>query len=202
MSANVTTVAPVAVDLREAHDLADPILDAALELVSRWGVNKTTLGDVAKAAGCSRATLYRAFPGGQQQLFHALGGRELGTYLQDIEQAIAAADDLQDALTSAFTTAAVGLGQHDAAQFVLANEPELLLPFLGFKQVDVLYAHTAQRIGPHLERFLARERATWCAEWCARVFLTYLFNPNPSIDLTDEADAGSLVATFILPAFP
>ncbi len=38
------------------------ILDAAGELFAQNGVAQVAMGDVAKAAGCSRATLYRYFP--------------------------------------------------------------------------------------------------------------------------------------------
>lgn len=41
---------------------ATRILDAAGELFARDGVEVVGMGDVAKAAGCSRATLYRYFP--------------------------------------------------------------------------------------------------------------------------------------------
>lgn len=40
---------------------AERILDAAASLFSERGVNATQMGDIAKAAGCSRATLYRYF---------------------------------------------------------------------------------------------------------------------------------------------
>ena len=40
---------------------AERILDAAAELFLRRGVAGTGMGDVARAAGCSRATLYRYF---------------------------------------------------------------------------------------------------------------------------------------------
>src|SRR4051794_19310063 len=82
-------------------EVEDRILDAALVLVARWGVTKTALGDIAKAAGCSRATLYRAFPGGKRHLFLALATRELTTYRRGILDAIDAADELADALTRA-----------------------------------------------------------------------------------------------------
>ena len=39
------------------------LLDATLACIARVGVSKTTLDDVAREAGCSRATLYRYFPG-------------------------------------------------------------------------------------------------------------------------------------------
>jgi AcrR family transcriptional regulator len=40
---------------------AEKILDAAGELFSEHGVGAVAMGDVARAAGCSRATLYRYF---------------------------------------------------------------------------------------------------------------------------------------------
>ena len=41
------------------------IVDAALRCLARQGIAKTTVDDIAREAGLSRATLYRAFPGGQ-----------------------------------------------------------------------------------------------------------------------------------------
>ncbi|MGW5311593.1 TetR/AcrR family transcriptional regulator [Nocardia thailandica] len=40
---------------------AERILDAAAELFAERGVDAVGMGDIAKAAGCSRATLYRYF---------------------------------------------------------------------------------------------------------------------------------------------
>jgi AcrR family transcriptional regulator len=40
---------------------AERILDAAGELFAEHGVGAVSMGDVARAAGCSRATLYRYF---------------------------------------------------------------------------------------------------------------------------------------------
>ena len=48
------------------------IVDATLRCVGRWGLAKTTLDDVAREAGCSRATVYRLFPGGKDSLFGTL----------------------------------------------------------------------------------------------------------------------------------
>ena len=186
---------------RPGSEVEERILDAALVLVARWGVTKTAIGDVAKEAGCSRATLYRAFPGGKQHLFLALATRELLTYRGAIIDAIDAADELGDALTRAIVVAARLLHDHDAAQFILEHEPGLLLPFLGFHQVDVVYRETGRVFGPHLERFLPPDRAEWAAEWVARLFITYLFNPHERRDLSVIDDARTLISTFVLPAF-
>ena len=182
-------------------ELEDRILDAALVLVARWGVGKTSLSDVAKEAGCSRATVYRAFSGGRQQVLDALAARELGSYLESITVAIDSAETLEEAVTRGLVVAARSLGDHEAAQFVLAHEPEILTPFLGFKMVDRLYGHVSAVIGPHLERLVPADRAAWLAEWAARAFVSYLFNPATDTDLTVVAQARRLVSSFVIPAF-
>lgn len=187
--------------VRGTDELTERILDASLVLVARWGVSKTALADVAKAAGCSRATVYRTFPGGKTHLFHALAVRELASYLDAVLDAVDAGEDLADAVTRGLVVATRLLHDHDAAQFVLDHEPELLLPFLGFKQGDVLYGHAETVIGPHLERFLPVERAAWLSEWCTRLFFTYLFNPDPEFDLAVVGQARDLVTRFVLPSF-
>src|SRR5262245_45253316 len=45
--------------------LEDRILAATLRCLGKWGTVKTTLDDIAREAGCSRATVYRTFPGGK-----------------------------------------------------------------------------------------------------------------------------------------
>ena len=55
----------------KANAQPDRILDAALACIARVGVGKTTLDDVAREAGCARATVYRCFPG-RQALLRAL----------------------------------------------------------------------------------------------------------------------------------
>jgi len=53
-----------------AQDLTvrERILEAGYACVARYGLAKTTVEDVARASGLSRATLYRYFPGGKDQL--------------------------------------------------------------------------------------------------------------------------------------
>ena len=54
-----------------APDVREQILDAALELVGDHGLAQLSMDDLAAAAGVSRATLYRLFPG-KAALFSAL----------------------------------------------------------------------------------------------------------------------------------
>ena len=48
------------------------ILEATYACVARWGLSKTTVEDAAREAGLSRATVYRYFPGGRDELIDAV----------------------------------------------------------------------------------------------------------------------------------
>ncbi|QYG93278.1 TetR/AcrR family transcriptional regulator [Iamia sp. SCSIO 61187] len=178
-------------------------LDATVALVARWGVTKTTLGDVARAAGMSRATLYRTFPGGKDELFGLLAQREVARFLAVVGEAADAAPDLATALTDGLHAAAVHLDGHAAIRFVLDHEPELAVPVLGFGEMDRLLRVVQRAAAPHLVRFFGPDDVdgpAWAAEWGARLFLSALVNPTPAWDLSDRAVCARLVDRYLAPA--
>src|SRR5690349_14610162 len=105
--------------------LSDRILDGALVCVARVGVAKTTLDDVAREAGCARATVYRSFPG-RQALFRAMVEREVATLADQLLDAAAGAESLADAVVAVIRTGARTFHTHPALGFVLAHEPEIV----------------------------------------------------------------------------
>ncbi|CAN5669514.1 hypothetical protein BH20ACT2_BH20ACT2_05210 [soil metagenome] len=100
--------------------VAERLLDAAVELVGRHGVARTTVGDVARQAGSSRATLYRCFPGGKEALLTAVAARELGRFLAAVTERVDAAATLEDALAAGLSGAARHLSDHHLLQRLLA----------------------------------------------------------------------------------
>lgn len=166
--------------------------------MARWGVSKTTVADIAAAAGCSRATVYRTFPGGKQQIVESIGRAELDTFFDLLADRIAAHDNLEDALVDVIATAVQVLDAHEAFQLMLEQEPGLVLPFLGFNRIDRLYDLVRQRLAPQLEPYIGA-RADWAIEWAARVALSYVFQPSPSLDLSDPSDVRRLVRSYLLP---
>lgn len=52
----------------------DALLDGAMQQFTRHGFAKTSMSDIAKAAGVSRTSLYNAFPT-KDEVFRALSGR-------------------------------------------------------------------------------------------------------------------------------
>jgi AcrR family transcriptional regulator len=61
---------------------AQRILDAAAQLLERWGYSRVTIDDIAKHAGVGKGTVYLHWPN-REALFHAVLQREL---IQAIEQ--------------------------------------------------------------------------------------------------------------------
>jgi AcrR family transcriptional regulator len=70
----------------------DAVVDAAAACYLRFGVAKTTVADIAHAAGTSRATLYRRF-GSHETIFLALLTRESAAMAADAERHLAHLDD-------------------------------------------------------------------------------------------------------------
>lgn len=59
------------------------ILDAAIELLQKWGYRKTTLEDIAREAGVAKGTIYLYWPT-REKLFMAIIEREQGKLMQEI----------------------------------------------------------------------------------------------------------------------
>jgi AcrR family transcriptional regulator len=174
------------------------IVDAALVCVARFGVTKTTLEDVAGEAGCSRATVYRYFPG-KQHLLAAVVRFEVGRIGGVITEAMAAEATLENAVVAGMVTAAEQFAGHEALQFVLAYEPEVVLPHLSFSHADALLAVASNLIAPQLARFLPADRVLRAGEWLCRIAMSYSCNPSGALPLTDAHAVRGLVREFVLP---
>lgn len=181
------------------QSVEDRIVDAALALVARHGVARTLLADVAREARCGRATVYRAFPGGKAQVLRAVGQREVSRLYGLVAGRLDAAATLEDALVVAVTESARFFADHRALRFVLAHEPGVVLPYLGFGRVDRVYRAAGALAGPHLARFVGGDQASWAVEWVARLLVSYILTPETGVDLINEADARQLVATYLIP---
>ncbi|HXX77071.1 MAG TPA: helix-turn-helix domain-containing protein [Ktedonobacteraceae bacterium] len=70
------------------QERADRILDAAAELILRWGYKKTTIDDIAKQARVAKGTIYLHWKT-REDLFMALIIREDFKFAEDMKQRIA-----------------------------------------------------------------------------------------------------------------
>jgi AcrR family transcriptional regulator len=162
------------------------LIDATLRCIARWGVAKT---------------VYRAFPGGKDALLNTVLQVEVHRFLDRVRAEVEAAGSLEDALVVAMLEAGRTIAGHDALQYLLEHEPELVLPRFAFRQLDELLTVVRAVGAPLLARFLddditAGERV---AEWVARITLSYTLSPAAGYSTTDEAAVRTLVRTFVLP---
>jgi AcrR family transcriptional regulator len=172
---------------------------ALLACVARFGLSKTTLDDVAREAGCSRATLYRYF-GGKSALVTRTVDVELARLTTRAVEAADSQESLADATVALVVAAARDLVAHRPLQFLLAHEPESILDQLAFGPGDRLLVRVGDAFAPAFARWLNPVDAQRAGDWLARVLRSYVLMPEPTIDLTDVAAARDFVSELVVPA--
>jgi AcrR family transcriptional regulator len=175
------------------------IIAAARACCRQWGWAKTSLDDVARAAGMSRATVYRYFPGGRAELKQAVSRHDTIDFFSVLEtEALAGADDLAGLMSAGLITAASLLRDDAELQRALTDEPGEILPALLFRGAGELLTLSRMFLVPHLERFVSTAEANRLAELMARLVLTHLLEPAAFIDLTEPDVVDRLVRTRLL----
>lgn len=163
------------------------------------GLRRTTVDDVANAAGVSRATLYRAFPGGRDTILQAVLDAERAALHRTLEAAMRDCDELADALAAAYSAATVWLVEHDVLERMMFEEPATLLTHLEFEQFDRTLAAAAADLSGLLERFVAPDVAARLIEWSVRLVVSYLLFPSDAVDLSTREGARRLIDRHVVP---
>ena len=162
---------------------AERILDAAGALFVERGVDKPGMDEVARAAGCSRATLYRYFEN-RQALIHAFAHREARSITKQVGQVTADVSDPQRRVVEAVLAclAAVRERPHLAAWY--AGDSTLLREVLRDSPI----------IRGSAQAFLAAdEEDPDLADWVLRIILSLLTDPGD-----DEAQERRLLERFLV----
>lgn len=180
----------------------EQVLAGAYDCVARYGMAKTTIDDVARASGVSRATIYRLFPGGREQLLRATVGWEMDRFFARLATEVADAPDLERRLERGLAFARRSVLEHEVLGRMLASEPEALLPLMTVEQHRVLRFITAylrplldvEREAGRLEPRLDLDAAS---DHVARMLLSLIGSPG-RWDLEDPAEVRTLVREELL----
>jgi AcrR family transcriptional regulator len=175
------------------------IVDGALRCLARQGVAKSTVDDIARQSGLSRATVYRTFPRGKDDILAAVVETETARLFSSLAVAMGEAADLEDVLVAGMVESARWLSTHDALAYLLAHEPGVVLPHLTFAELDRVLLVAGDLAAPFFARWLEPEQASRAAEWAVRIVLAYTSDRNPGADLTDPDETRALVRAFVLP---
>jgi AcrR family transcriptional regulator len=174
------------------------IIEAGARCLARWGIAKTTMDDVAREAGVSRATVYRAYVG-KDELVIAVGLYEEGRFFASLGPELERATTLEDTLVAAVWRGSRWLHDNQVLTYLLEHEPEALLPHIAFDRIGPLLYRTHAVLDPHLTRFVDPATSRQLSEWATRVVLSYWLKPSARLDLTEEAQTRHLVARYLLP---
>ncbi len=163
----------------EAPEVRERILQASFDCVARWGLSKTTVEDAAREAEVSRATVYRYFPGGRDELIGAVVSWEYARFFTRLYEAVQSAGSLEEVMERGLRFAHRAITEHEVLQRMLETEPGVLLPKL---TVESEGTHTviAAFLVPYLDRHelapgVDRDDA---ADFLARMILSYIASPG------------------------
>lgn len=185
---------------REKAGSADRLLAATFACVARYGIAKTTVEDVARESGVSRATVYRQFPGGKDQLVNETIRWESTRFFADLTAAIEHAPDFETTLEQAIVFAHAALAQHAVFQKVLETEPDLLLPALSVDDSRIrslIAAFLRAHLEPEVDRLAPGLTVELVADHVSRLLLSF-FSADGSWDLADPEQVKVLVRSELL----
>jgi AcrR family transcriptional regulator len=178
------------------------VLAATYACVARFGMGKTTVEDVVKESGVSRASIYRLFPGGKDQLLRETVGWEMNHFFGRLAEAVYDAPDFASLLEEGLVFAHRSIQEHEVLRKVLETEPERLLPLITVEQHRVLDFITAFLL-PYLEREHRAGRVRpgvdleAATEYVARLVLSLIGSPG-RWDMDDPEQVRILVREELL----
>ena len=178
------------------------VLEGAYGCIARRGMAKTTVDDVAAASGVSRATIYRLFPGGKEEVLRETVGWEMDRFFLHLGEELGDAADFPEFLERALPLARRELREHEVLQKVLETEPDRLNALITLQQHRVIGAIAAYFL-PMLERARAAGHVepgadlAQCAEYVARLSLSLIASPGRH-DLGDPEEVHRLVRRELL----
>lgn len=166
----------------------DRILDAAADLFADSGVEAVGMNDIAKAAGCSRATLYRYYPS-RDALHTAYVHRHARTVNRQLADLVAPITDPHEKLLEALTHALRLVRENPALAAWFTRTP---IGAQAAEESDVVQAMTAGFLLSVDPEDVATAQRN--ARWLVRVLTSFLTVPG-----CDADEERAMLAEFVVP---
>ncbi len=161
---------------------ADRIVTVAAAQIARHGLDRLSLDDVARAAGCSRATVYRHV-GGKTAIVDAVLARNIRKVTSDIQRAVESADARRRAVTAI-----------TASLTAIRNDPVVSAMVATMSPASLgSYLTASSEISRSASAFTGLADDT-AAQWISRVVMAFLFWPT-----ADPAQESEMIERFVYP---
>lgn len=162
----------------------DPYLDAAAQSFALYGVGHSSVPDIARRMGVSRATVYRRI-GTIANAAKLLLARELNYVLTQVARRLSGGPGGPDVIIEVLVWITEHARNHDVLQSVLRSDPELLGPFLTQGFSDVV-RRASESVCPIFEAAIKKKQIAPAdpavlADWLVRLIISIGLSP-PQIE--------------------
>ena len=175
------------------------ILDAAQHVFEQYGARRANVEDVARAAGISRSTLYRAYPN-KDALLDAVLMRQFDEFLVELDR-VASGLSPREAVVECFARGIAMTREIPLLARLVETEPEIITGVGGSSHSSWVLG-TADQVA----RTLRRSGATMpdrelhvVAELMLRLAYTYMLNPHGNLDLSDDEAVRDYARRYLAP---
>lgn len=161
--------------------------------MARDGMATTTVEHIAREAGVARATVYRAFPGGRDELVSAAVAHAVAEFFASLRADIGDVPDVTTLLERGLVAGRRRLDEHSVLQRTLQDEADQIVPQLATVLpvvLDLLRTELAGRLAG--ERLRPGVDPGEAADLLARMVLSLIGSPG-GWDMHDPAAVRRLV---------
>ncbi|MGW0733963.1 TetR/AcrR family transcriptional regulator [Streptomyces sp. NPDC002851] len=179
------------------------VLDAAYDLFSRMGIQRSTMEDVARRAGVSRITVYRRFTT-KDALVEQVVRREFRRYFDQFLVDIQEAETTADRVVLGFVSSLRAIRGNPLIGGLIETEPNLLMASMTGDGGRTL-ATVRQFVAGQLRREQGAGNVSGevdtdlVAELMVRVSASFLAFPSHVIDLDDDEQLAAVARQFLVP---
>jgi AcrR family transcriptional regulator len=175
------------------------ILEAARGVFEQYGARRANVEDVARTAGVSRSTLYRAYPN-KEALLEAVLLRQFDDFLTELDR-VAADLPPREAVVECFTRGLALTREIPLLARLAETEPDVVTA-AGAASQSSLVLGSAARVAAPLRRSGATmpdDELTTVAELMLRVAWTYLVSPHGTLDVDDDTAVRAYAERYLAP---
>lgn len=179
--------------------MSSAILDAAQQVFEQYGARRANVEDVARAAGVSRSTLYRAYPN-KDELLEAVLTRQAEEFLNELDAASTGLPP-REAVVESFSRGIALTREIPLLARLVETEPEIITGMGGLSNTSLIIALAGQ-VAATLRRSgatMPTDELNVVAELMMRIAYTYILNPGGNLDMTDDTAVRDYARRYLAP---